>query len=456
MPEKLVEILDSKLIESGVWPSVDNFKVPLWKDGMNVSFRKGQVEKSLGFAAFLTAGANVNAIEQALVSSVKRVYLGTTNALYYYPNGGSITALRTGLSTGRWSLLPWGAFLIATNDVDRVQLWQNTGSAADISDGPTRARIVRALKVFVVAFDADGTEGRFEWCDRGNPTVWTPALDNLAGGDQIRDIVSKTMCAEAFAGGLAAWSTGEMYLITYVGGTSILTYRKLEADCGAAGINAVCVKDSLAYGVEQARGFWRTEGVSVTWIAEPMIWDYYKSRIDWTKGDEITTHDDGNECIEWHFPVVGGGYEGVSFNIRTGAWAPKDWKLTAACKSETWGVPLGANGTAVYQLSSTYNKAGAAMNSWVQSKPLELGTLEFFKWVDELRMRMNGNAKLDIGLVDQPDGSVTWLTQEDLARSHYPMREAGFWIIKISSSAADVSWAWAGMEVYGQVAGPLI
>lgn len=456
MPEKLTEILDAKLIESGVFLSVDNFKIPLWKDGMNVSFRKGQVEKAKGYAAFLTAAAAVNAIEQALVNSLKRVYIGTTNALYYSEDSAAFVALRTGLTTGRWSLLPWGAYLIATNNVDKLQLWANTGSAADITDGPTRARIVKALKVFIVAFDADGIEGRFEWCDRGNPSVWTPALENLAGGDQIRNIVSKTMCAEAFADGLACWSTGQMYLLTYVGGTSIITYRLLDADCGAAGINACVVKDNWAYGVEEARGFWRTEGVNVTWIAEPMVWDYYKPRIDWTKGDEITTHDAGDECVEWHFPVVGGGYEGLSFNTKTGAWSPKDWKLTAACKAETWGVPLGANGTAVYKLSSTNNLAGSAMTAFAQTKPLEMGTLDFYKWIDEFRMRMSGNAKLDIGLQDQPDASITWLTQADLAYSHYPMREAGFWTLKISSSAVDVAWSWAGCEVYGQVGGPLI
>lgn len=456
MPQKLTEILDSKVLESGIWPAVDNFKVPLWKDGMNVSFRKGQVEKSLGYAAFLTAGAAVNAIEQALVASVKRVYFGTPTALYYFPDGGSITALRTGLSSGQWDLLPWGAFLLATNNVDKIQLWQNTGSAADITDGPTKARMVRALKVFIVAFDADGVEGRFEWCDRGNPTVWTPTLENLAGGDQIRDIVSKTMSAEPFAGGLACWSTGEMYLLTYVGGTSIITYRKLEADCGSAGLKAVCVKDNWAYGVEQARGFWRTEGVNVSWIGDPMIWDTYKSLIDWTKGDEITCHDAGDDCIEWHFPLVAGGGMGLSFNTKTGSWAPKSWKLTAACKSETWGVPLGANGTGIYKLSTGYNQAADPMSAWVQTKPLEMGTLEFFKWVDELRMRMSGNAKLDIGLLDQPDGSVTWLTQENLGRSHFPMREAGFWILKISSTTLDSFWSWAGCEVYGQVAGPIV
>lgn len=456
MPAKLLDILDAKLLESGVFPSVDNFLVPLWKDGMNVSFRKGQVEKAKGYAAFLTSGAAVNALAQATVAGIRRVYWGTTNALYYFPEGGSITSLRTGLSSGRWSLLPWGAFLIATNNVDKLQLWQNTGSAADISDGPTRARIVRTLKVFTVAFDADGVEGRFEWSDRGNPTVWTPTLENLAGGDNVRDIASRIQCAEEFGGGLAFWSTGQMYLLSYVGGSSIITYRKLDADCGAAGLNAVCVKDNWAYGVEESRGFWRTEGVNVTWIADPMLWDKYKDLIDWTKGDEITCHDAGDECVEWHFPLKSGGYEGLSFNTLSGAWAPRDWKLTASCKSETWGVPLGANGTAIFKLSSTYNKAGAAMEAWVQTKPLDMGTPDFYKWVDELRMRFSGTGKIEIGYCDHPEDTPTWLPEVTLARSHFPMREGAFWVLKISSEDLDAFWSWAGMEVFGQVNGPLI
>lgn len=454
MPSKFAELAEPQVFESGVFKSVDALKAPLWVDGKGCTFKKGQVEKAKGYSAWQTAAAAVNSIAQALVSNVRRLYFGTATALYYFPDGGSITAIRTGLSSGRWSLLPWGAFLIATNDVDALQLWQNTGTAANISDGPTRARIVKALNVFIVAFDADGIAGRFEWCDRGNPAVWTPSLSNLAGGDNIRNIASRTQCAEAFGNGIAVWSSEQMYLISYVAGTAVLAYRTLDADVGAAGLNAVAVRGTIAYGLER-RGFWKTDGLNVEWIAQPAMWDYFKDRIDFSLGDEITCHYDADaDAVEWHWPIVGGGYEGWAYGLQNRAWMPREWKLTAAVEGAVWGKALGAVDTALVQLADTVNLAGGAMTSYIQTKPLAWGDTDVYKWIDELRLRKTGTgATLQIGLLDEPDGSPTWLDAETLAERHFPMREAAFWIMKIGSTGVDGNWSFAGVEAYGYAGG---
>lgn len=453
MPQRLGEIVDPAHFESGIWKSVDVLKAPLWVDGSNVTFRKAQVEKARGYETFLTAGAAVNAVAQALVGGTKRVYLGEPTALQYYDDGGSVTTIASGLTSGQWSMEPWGSYLLATNNQDKLRLWPNTGTALEVSDAPATARIVRQLNVFTVLFDAAGTAGRFVWSDRGDPTVFTASLSNLAGGDYIRNINSRTQCAEKFANGLACWSSDQMYLVSYVGGTAVLSYRTLPANVGAAGLNSCVVVGSYAYGVEP-RGFWKTDGLQVQWIAQPAMWDYLSGRIDFDAGDEITCHYDSEyECVEWHWKTQAAGYEGYAYNVRTGSWQPRDWKLTAAAGSAVWGKPIGANGTAVYKLSSGVNAGASALPAWVQTKPLAWGDTDVYKWLDELRLRKSGSANFQVGLLDAPDGTPEWLSAETMAERHYPMREAAFFVLKVASTAADADWSLAGIEGWGEFGG---
>lgn len=454
MPQTLGEIAEPQQFETGIWKSVDALKAPLWVDGENVAFRKGQVEKARGYASFITAGGAVNALQQALVGGVRRVYMGLPTSLQYYPEGGSVTNLGTGYTSGAWSMSCFGNYLLATNNIQKLQLWPNTGSALTVSDAPTTARIVRQLNVFTVLFDANGNPGRFVWSDRGDPTVFTASLSNLAGGDYIRNISSRTQCAEEFGNGLACWSSEQMYLISYVGGTSVLSYRTLPAKVGAAGINAVAVDGQLAYGLEP-RGFWKTDGYTVQWIADPAVWDYLSSRIDFTAGDEITCHWDAEyQCVEWHWKGTGAiGYEGWCYYPKTNAWAPRNWKLTAAISSAVWGKPLGANGTAALKLATGVNLGSSAMPASIQTKPLAWGATDFYKWIDELRLRRSGSASFQVGLLDDPDGSVSWLTAETMAERHFPMREAAFWVLKVYSTAVDVDWSLAGVEAFGAFGG---
>lgn len=451
---RLDHILDPRLIQSGVYKSVDAYQVPLWIDGRDIEFRNGRVRKARGYSALATSPVNVNALAQAHVGGTARVYLGTTTALYYYPSGGAVTSIRTGLSSGRWSLLAWGNHLLATNNVDRVQYWQNTGTAADLTDGPTTARAIRALNVFAVAFNCDGVDGRFEWCDRGNPLVWTAAADNLAGGDNIRNIASRIQAAEEWANGIACWSRSGMYWVSFVGGTAILAYQTMKAAVGAAGLNSQAVVGGRIYGLDPDRGFWVTDGVQEEWIAEPAIWDYYGPRIDFTQGDLITCHWDKNlKLVEWHWPIVGGGYEGAAFSLQGNGWAPRSWRLDAACEAKSFDRPSGANQTAVYKLGNGVNQASDAMTSYVQSKPLPLGDSQTLKVLEELRSRMTGTADLTIGVSESPDSTITWLDAEALAERNYPQRESGFFHIKISSDGIDEDWSWAGYEAFGSAGG---
>lgn len=455
MPQALEEISDNALLESGIWKSVDVLKAPLWIDGLNVDFRKGQVEKARGWEVEVTAEGDVQALAQAFVNGEKRLYLGRDGSLGYYVPGQEIYDIRSsGLSPGRWSLLAWGKFLIATNGVDRLQFWNNSGLAVDITDGITKADFIRGILIYVMAFNADGEIGRVKWCVGGNPTVWTPDLDNNdAGGFYIRNVSSLFTAAGALGGNIIVFTQTQPFLIQYVGGNQIFAYQDMQLELGAIGEKCVTSDGVSLFGLDR-RGFWRTDGVQVQWLADPMLWDYFKARIDFDRGEEVVGYYNRlRATIEWSWKTLSGASEGWAYSLTNAQWAPRSYGLDCAIGDGVFDTPIGSQGPDVLNLGVGVNAGTDALTSFIQTKPLPLKSTEFYKWLDEIRFRKSGLATLEIGVSESPDDAIEWLPAEVLAERHFPEREAAFFTLRFSSTAVDADWSVAGMEFFGKYTG---
>jgi hypothetical protein len=454
-PQKIDEVIDPQLLESGVWKSVDVLKVPLWLDGLNVDFRKGQVEKSRGWSVVAEASENINAVAQAFVAGEKRAYLGTTSTLSYWVEGQEIYPIRTsGLTSGGdWSMIAWGKFLLASNGLDRVQFWQNSGQASDLTDGPLSADIILPLNIFILALNADGEDGRVEWCQGGNPLVWTPTLTNDAGGFNIRNVSSKLTCGVLVGENVFVFTETQAYLILYIGGVLVLSWRELSSSLGAIGKKCTTVVGRNAFGLDR-KGFWQFDGVSEKWLADPAVWDYFKARIDFSLPDEIICYyNRTRSTVEWTWPLVGGGREGWGYCLSSGQWCPRDSGLTAAMNEGTFGLPVGASGTELRYLDSGVDAGEEPLVSFIQTKPLALGTTQLWKFVDEIRLRMSGTALLTLGMQEDPDEAISWFTPEELSGRHFPELDVVFLTLKFSSQNLGDYWSVAGWEVFGKMGG---
>lgn len=453
MAKKLTEISSREELESGIFSAVDALKAPLWVSGSNVDFRNGRVEKARGWSVLQSGLVGVTAVAQALADDQKRLYFGNSDGLFNYVDGEEIYTLRSGMTAGRWSLLPWGRFLLATDNVSPLQLWPNTGTAANITDGPLRAKLLKALNVFVVALDCEGEEGRFEWCTDGNPEVWTPTLDNTAGGANLRDISSGIKAGEPFSNGLGLWTRDQMFLVSLVGGNDVMGYQRLAPDVGACGQQAVAVQGGVAYGVDE-RGFWATDGVTEKRIGQPAIWDTVGATIDFERGDEVVCYvNTARGTVEWNWRTPEGGRSGIAFGRDNGSWAPRDYGIEAAAAGAVFGFPVGTDGTDLRKLGDGVNAGSAALPASVTSKPLAFGDTDRYKYIDELRMQFSGRASLEIGLGESDEAVDEWLAAEELTKRHFPAREAAFWTLRFSSTGVDDTWAVEAVEIFGKLAG---
>lgn len=399
---------------------------------------------------------DINALAQASADGEKRVYLGGHSALYYFVEGQEIYPLRTsGLTPGgRWDLLAWGKYLLATNDLDPIQLWPNVGLAASIADGPLTASIIKALNIYILAFNAGGEDGRVEWCVGGNPLLWTPTLENDAGGFNIRNVTSKIRAVEQLGDNLLAFTQSQIFVIQYVGGDTIITYRDLSPSLGAIGKKCTVAIGGSVFGLER-RGFWQTDGVSERWLAEPMDWDYFKDRIDFDRGDEITVfYNRDRGTVEWNWPIVGSSaFEGAAYDLKTGQWGQRAYGLTAAVGDGVFGQPVAANGAELRLMNTGVNAGEAALASYVQTKPLAVGDTNLYKFLSEIRVRKSGTALLTIGLQESPDDAIVWLDPVTLTERHFPDREAAFFTLKFSSVGLGDDWSVSAWEFYGTFGG---
>jgi len=456
MPQPLEEISDAAMMESGIWPSVDVLKAPLWISGQNVDFRKGQVEKARGWSTKTTSLTPVNALAQALVDDKKRIYLAGEDTLRYFVENEDTYDIRTtGLSAGGfWSLIAWGRFLLASNGIDRVQYWPNSGLAVDLTDGPTKASLIRALLVYIVALNVNGEEGRVAWCSGGNPLVWTPTLENDAGGFYIRNVSSPLTACEALGASLIAFTQTQPYQISFVGGNNVITYSDMQLRVGALGKNCVSSDGTSLFGLDR-RGFWQTDGVSVRWLADPAIWDYFKERIDFDRGDEVVAYYNRlRATIEWHWKTTENVSEGWAYSLTNNQWAPRSYGLTAAIDDAVFTKPIGADGADVRLLGDGVNAgAGVALASSIQTKPLAIKSLDSYKWLDEIRLRQAGVGLVEVGMSEEPEGVIEWLPAEALAERVFPHREAAFFHLRFSSTGVGDDWSVAGMEFYGKYCG---
>lgn len=452
----LAEIKDPQAIESGVFPGPAKGTAPLWAAGKNVIFREGAVEKMPGWEKLFSLSATPSAVVQAFADGAQRAYAGNATGLWKW-EAGVLEQILTMPSGLHWSLQVWGNQLLAVDEeTSGVWWWGNSGQAGIAPGSPSKASIIRAFNVHLMAFQRDGEPNRISWCSAGNPGLWTPALDNSAGGLNIRNISSPIRAAGMMGQYMAVYSADQMYLVQYVGGQIVFGYTEALAGIGAAGKNCLVPVGREHYGCER-RGFWRTDGASSIFISEPALWTAVKDRINWDRGDDIYgIHNRELSLAEWYYPTVDGGFEGVAYNYSKGIWMPRDFRVNGGQSGTVFPGPIAAINEDVVVMNQGKNAGELPLAANIQTKPLALGTEQFWKYIDDICCAFEGNPDLEIGLQSELYEEVEWLPLQALTRHVGPERETVFLTLRFSSSALDAWWRVNQIAIDGELAGEVI
>lgn len=285
---------------TGLFPSYPGRKPLFWSDGRNVTFDSGLIKAALGqfVLASIGAAAPILGVKVVNVNGVPTVYFGISYYLYKYTEAGGIVNISPGLYIGDdnpWVFAVWGEWIAATNNVDPVQLYKNTGNFADLS-GPsfTRAKLIEANDTHVFAFNTSNGANFVEWCDLDDIEDWTATSTNEAGNLPVRNLDSEIIAVKKLGDKIIFYTYNEMFAINYVGRPFIYGIEFLLEGFGPVGPKAVASVGKIHYGLGRS-GLWVTDGVSFQYIDEPAVFDFIYQRDD-TKIDPEKI----NQAVVWH------------------------------------------------------------------------------------------------------------------------------------------------------------
>lgn len=457
--QKLIDLPgeNAGIIESGIYPSLPAKQQKLWLDASNVRFVDRGAEKARGIFPLESAvGADVIAMTQAFVTGEKRVYYATAGDVRKYANGGSVV-LQSGFSSAHWSMIPWGSWLLATNDIAAVQVCKNTPSMVPLAGVPvSHARIIRKLGNRPIIFYGQ----EMAWPRTTDIEYWTtPDPTGRAGNFFIRDLDSDVVAVEPMGEALAFYTKNKMGLIQFIGGTSVYGTKVRLEGIGAIGLNAVIPVGARHYGMS-ATGIWVTDASTQQYIDPPAVNKFIDANLDRTKGDRVVgVHVQDRTTVEWHFRDSNDNIHGVALNYANGAWQHFNMGITAAIPQEVFDNPLAAAGAMWGEYDKSDDLGANTMLSSILSGPFDAGEANSYKWWDMVRLNIESEGTLEIrfGLHKQEefgkDANDEWLPWVPLQRENYIQRESVYLSMEIRSNTFGVSWRLGGLSVWGELAG---
>lgn len=174
-------------LNTGLWPTVFDTRIPLWKTGQNIRFTEQGVKKVSGRTNPLTANPGsgpIRGLLQNIESDTRILYYGDLTQIYRWQDDGTTTAETRGtgynlselagettwdsqtttwdgggtswdigvIKAGEWSFVDFGTFVLATaGSSDKPQIKKGNINFVDLTDGVTGVNIVAGGSGFSVS-----------------------------------------------------------------------------------------------------------------------------------------------------------------------------------------------------------------------------------------------------------------------------------------------------------------
>ena len=434
----------------------------------HIDFTEGAIEKSKGWTVEpgTTVGGQtyeINALAQAAPETERRIYSGLGGAAYSALrvwDSGVGRDLGHAYANGQWSLETWGTWLLATNDVDPVQVWKGgvSGAAALAGVAVSRAKIVRKLANHVILYNTNLSGQEARWCSRSDPETWTATEATTAGDFTIRDLDGDIECVEPLGDALAFYTQDSMGLTQYVGAPFIFSHTVRINGIGAVSSRAVAAVGKQHYGLSR-KGFWRTDGFSLAYVDSPAVKRWFQSMVDWTLASKICVfHNEQLERVEWYFTDLSGNRLGIAYDYARNNWTKLKKPITAVIEQQVYNTPIAATGTGFGFFPSGVNANGAALTANLSTTALDGGQKERFKRWDMLRVEYTervGTVEVRFGFSDTSpeESSMDWSAWSSLARENWINRESIYLMVQFRWTGLDSKIRIGGLDILGEGAG---
>lgn len=451
--QKIADLNNAQLLTRGLYPDLPKNQAQLFFSGSNIDFDVTGVVKTRGNSYLDNVATPIYAIAQSYVNGLRRAYFAEADKLWSWTVGGKAQIGSGYGGLGYWSMVPWGSWLIATNDFDVPQVWKDDGNPASaLADvRRPRFRLVKRHQNRILGFFGQSVD----WSSDSNPELWDPAENNSAGGQLIRDLDSDiTAACQLSTTNLGVYSFDKMVVMSYIGSPFFYGFPTTIPGIGAWNDSGVMQVGNRNYGFGP-KGFWTTDGISFDYIDRPQIKNWVLTQLDKNNSRRIVgVHDSFMTMVKWWFPCLDGVIRGVGFNYKDPAWTIYEQPFTAAVEQEVFDFPLIANGTTFGYYSSP-DLGAAPLPTSLTSFPFDATQRFNYKLWDAIQLDYEGTGlEMRFGFADNPDDVPEWTAWAPAVKGYnYINRESVLITFDFRSTALGDDWKVTGATIWGEVTG---
>jgi len=325
-------------------------------------------------------------------------------------------------------------------DVTTVKVWLNRGP-------------------HILGFNTSNSGREFIWCDADDVDTWVTASDNLAGALEIRELKSDIIAAVPLGQRIAVYGDDQVFLVNYLANDLVFGYQPALNGVGSVSPRSVVAVGNFNYGLS-TQGFFRTDGATVDYIDAGKVRHWFQNNFNKQQISKcVAFHDEEAQEIRWSFPTDTLSAESaIAYSYQFDNWTFYSEGRTAA--EERTRAPFPVTGTGdgriLYEGSGT-NAGQAAVNSWLRSKPMDLGDPDRVKELSSLRVGYRGSGlQYRIGWAETENGTITWGSYTDVNEGYdfHNLRTAGRYLfIEIYSAVVGIDWELMSLEVQGRIEG---
>lgn len=359
-----------------------------------------------------------------------------------------------------WSMEVWGDWVVATNGVDKPQIY--TGTAfADIPNAPATAEIFLKRSPYLLAFNTSNDPRNVEWCSDDNLYDWSATSTNTAGSLRLHELDTGIVAAEHLGDFIGVYGNNTMHILNYTGAPFIFGQQMGLKGIGAVSKKAIIPVGRTHYGLSR-QGFFTTDGVQFQYIDDPAVREWFKARMNWSQKSKVCGwHDADHTQVIWYYPTTTGEpEEGLGFDYTRNNWTIYDHGRTSAIGRDIYDYPVAANSVGeLFYHGLGHDADGSALTSYIQTTPMALGSTELLKTLDNVKVALTGlegSLSLYVGTQATLTSTVTWNGPYSVSEAYQAIysRVSGRWItLKFISSAVGDAWAVSGFEVFGRRGG---
>lgn len=501
MSDKIIDIPAGDLLESGLFPGMHPLAAPLWVDGRNIEFMAKHVHKAKGWSepqfttslfddgsgnfddapGMFDAGAPVASFstpssgpirgihQQRLADGTQELFFADLTKIYLSTagpgatKGTGYTGTEDQSATARatlWSSAPWGDWTLFTNGYDAVQIYKGLSFGNLTGATMTAAEIIVPFGPHMIAINTDNIGPRgYEFSAAGNVEQWDPSTYATAGNNYIREATGDLIAAAFIGNNLGIFTKEQLFLLSYLGAPFFFGHHTALSGIGARSKKSVVSTGEKAYGWGPD-GIYVTDGSSFQYIDNPAVKEWLEDNLNESQDSKIVGfYNEKQQRVIWYFPSSASTENdtGIGYNIVNNSWTIYNYGRTAAVGRDVFDGPMtGADDGSIFQHEYGVNANGAALLSWIQTKPMDAGDPNMWKYVDAIRIMLHDIAgtgvQYKIGTQEKAGDSITWGSLMDAEDGFEPEfdRISGVLIsFMLYSYTVDDDWHLSGLQMLG-------